>query len=142
LQSLPNKSQHGKTNRGDDDESSEEEGDQEESYDNIVGAYSAKDYANLNVSAEVRDLFQYIERYKPHEVELESTLKCFIPEYIPAIGEMDAFIKVPRPDKKEEELGLKFLDEPSASQSDPTVLELQLRALSKKLQYRLDVVFR
>jgi hypothetical protein len=27
-------------------------------------------------------------------VELESTLKCFIPEYIPAIGEMDAFIKV------------------------------------------------
>jgi intraflagellar transport protein 46 len=141
MQSLPNKSQHGKTNRGDDDESSEEEGDQEESYDNIVGAYSAKDYANLNVSAEVRDLFQYIERYKPHEVELESTLKCFIPEYIPAIGEMDAFIKVPRPDKKEEELGLKFLDEPSASQSDPTVLELQLRALSKKLQYG-DVVVR
>ena len=46
------------------------------------------------MSAEVRDLFQYIERYKPHEVELESTLKCFIPEYIPAIGEMDAFIKV------------------------------------------------
>jgi intraflagellar transport protein 46 len=46
------------------------------------------------VSAEVRDLFQYIERYKPQEVELESTLKCFIPDYIPAIGEMDAFIKV------------------------------------------------
>jgi hypothetical protein len=42
----------------------------------------------------VRDLFQYIERYKPQEVELDTPLKCFIPEYIPAIGELDAFIKV------------------------------------------------
>ena len=126
--------------RGDDDEE-ESEADPEESYDNLEGAYNPKDFAQLNVSGEVRDLFQYIERYKPHEVELETTLKCFIPEYIPAIGEMDAFIKVPRPDKKEEELGLKFLDEPAASQSDPTVLELQLRAMTKKLQYG-DVVVR
>ena len=125
----------------DDDEEEEEEEDDEdddaagESYENIEGAYKAKDYASLNVSAEVRDLFQYIERFKPTEMELETTLKCFIPEYIPAIGEMDAFIKVPRPDNKEDGLGLKFLDEPAASQSDPTVLELQLRAMSKKLQY-------
>lgn len=47
----------------------------------------------LNVTAEVRDLFQYIERYKAQEVELETPLKCFIPEFIPAIGELDAFIK-------------------------------------------------
>jgi intraflagellar transport protein 46 len=126
--------------RGDEDEE-ESEADPEESYDNLEGAYNPKDFAQLNVSGEVRDLFQYIERYKPHEVELETTLKCFIPEYIPAIGEMDAFIKVPRPDKKEEELGLKFLDEPAAAQSDPTVLELQLRAMTKKLQYG-DVVVR
>jgi intraflagellar transport protein 46 len=38
-------------------------------------------------------------------------------------------------------LGLKYLDEPSSNQSDPTVLELQLRAKSKKLQYG-DVVVR
>jgi Intraflagellar transport complex B protein 46 C terminal len=50
-------------------------------------------------------------------------------------------MQVPRPDKKDEDLGLKFLDEPSSSQSDPTVLELQLRAMSKKLQYG-DVVVR
>jgi len=43
--------------------------------------------------------------------------------------------QVPRPDNKEDGLGLRFLDEPSANQSDPTVLELQLRAKSKKLQY-------
>jgi intraflagellar transport protein 46 len=125
----------------DDDASEDGDGAEEESYDNLEGAYSPKDYAHLNVSAEVRDLFQYIERYKPHEVELETTLKCFIPEYIPAIGEMDAFVKVPRPDNKPEDLGLKYLDEPSATQSDPTVLELQLRAMSKKLQYG-DVVVR
>lgn len=91
---LPSKDNHPKIDGGDDEESSSEEGDQDESYENIVGGYNSKDYASLNVTAEVRDLFQYIERHKPHEVELESTLKCFIPEYIPAIGEMDAFIKV------------------------------------------------
>jgi len=32
-------------------------------------------------------------------------------------------------------LGLKILDEPASQQSDPTVLELQLRATSKKQQY-------
>ena len=42
---------------------------------------------------------------------------------------------MPRPDGKEDGLGLKHLDEPSTTQSDPTVLELQLRAKSKKLQY-------
>lgn len=125
----------------DDESSSEEEGDHEESYDNIEGAYNPKDYQQLNVAAEVRDLFQYIERYKPQEVELDTPLRCFIPEYIPAIGELDAFIKIPRPDDKEDGLGLRYLDEPSPNQSDPTVLELQLRAKSKKLQYG-DVVVR
>jgi hypothetical protein len=59
-----------------------------------LGAYNARDYQQLNVPMEVRDLFQYIERYKPHEVLLETPLRCFIPEFIPAIGELDAFIKV------------------------------------------------
>eukprot|EP01037_Dinobryon_pediforme_P018003 gene18003-18240_t len=126
---------------GGEESSSDEEGDHEESYENIEGAYNPKDFLQLNVTAEVRDLFQYIERYKPQEVELETPLKCFIPEYIPAIGELDAFIKVPRPDGKEDGLGLRYLDEPSTNQSDPTVLELQLRAKSKKLQNG-DVVVR
>lgn len=121
--------------------SSDGEGEHEESYDNIEGAYNPKDYQHLNVTAEVRDLFQYIDRYKPQEVELDTPLRCFIPEYIPAIGELDAFIKVPRPDGREDGLGLRYLDEPSSNQSDPTVLELQLRAKSKKLQYG-DVVVR
>lgn len=46
-------------------------------------------------------------RYKPHNIELETKLKPFIPDYIPAIGGIDEFIKVPRPDGKPDFLGLK-----------------------------------
>ena len=42
--------------RGDEDEE-ESEADPEESYDNLEGAYNPKDFAQLNVSGEVRDLF-------------------------------------------------------------------------------------
>lgn len=133
VQKAQPKTTQAKPSAGDDESSSD--GENEESYDNLEGAYNAKDFEQLNVTAEVRDLFQYIERYKPQEVELDTPLKCFIPEYLPAIGELDAFIKIPRPDGKEDGLGLRYLDEPSSNQSDPTVLELQLRAKSKKLQY-------
>jgi len=93
----------------------------------------------LDVGGDVREIFDYISRYKPHEVELETSLKCFIPDYIPAVGEMDAFIKIRPPTGKENELGLKVLDEPSATQSDSTVLELQLRAISKKSSGEVSV---
>lgn len=59
-------------------------------------SYNPKEYAHLQVSQEVRDLFLYIQRYKPHEVELDTQLKCFIPDYLPAVGEMDSFLKVGR----------------------------------------------
>lgn len=97
-----------------------------------AGAYNAADYAYLNVPDDVRNLFQYITRYKPKNIELETKLKPFIPDYIPAIGGIDEFIKVPRPDAKPDFLGLKMLDEPAVKQSDPTVLTLQLRTLSKE----------
>ncbi|GMI20800.1 hypothetical protein TeGR_g5469 [Tetraparma gracilis] len=98
----------------------------------VPGAYNPEDYASLDVGGDVREIFDYISRYKPHEVELDTSLKCFIPDYIPAVGEMDAFIKIPTPAGGSDDLGLKVLDEPAASQSDSTVLELQLRAISKK----------
>ena len=63
-----------------------------------MGAYNPTDYANLNVAAEVKDLFKYIERFKAETVEIDTKLKPFIPEYIPAVGEVDAFLKMPRPD--------------------------------------------
>jgi hypothetical protein len=66
---------------------------------------------NAAVSAVMRELFQYIQRYKPQDVELEAQLKCFIPDYIPSIGQPDAFLKVPRPDGVVTQgLGLEVLD--------------------------------
>ena len=33
-------------------------------------------------------------RYTPQTIDLETRFKPFIPEYIPAVGDIDAFIKV------------------------------------------------
>jgi intraflagellar transport protein 46 len=55
----------------------------------------------------LQDLFKYIGKYRPPAVELPTRLKPFIPEFIPAIGGTDEFIKVPRPDGRPDYLGLK-----------------------------------
>lgn len=89
--------------------------------------YNPNDYRNLNISPEIKDLFQHITNYVPEVYELETHLKPFIPEYIPAIGEVDAFIKIPRPDGEEETLGISIIDEPKLNQSKRHVLELILR---------------
>eukprot|EP00879_Flechtneria_rotunda_P015501 GHRR01016211.1.p1 GENE.GHRR01016211.1~~GHRR01016211.1.p1 ORF type:complete len:224 (+),score=80.38 GHRR01016211.1:1292-1963(+) len=105
--------------------------------------YSPDDYAHLQVSGDVQDLFKYISRYQPQTIQLASWLKPFIPDFIPAIGGTDEFIKVPRPDGRPDYLGLKVLDEPAAVQSDPTLLNLQLRQLSKDTPgVRMDIVGR
>jgi len=98
----------------------------------VAGGYDPKDMEHLQVSAEIRELFQYIQRYKPQDIELESKIKCFIPDYVPSVGQIDAFLKVPRPDGQPSTLGLSLLDEPASNQSDSTVLDLQIRAVSKR----------
>ena len=97
-----------------------------------VKLYDPVDFEHLEVSSEIREAFQYIGRYKPHDIELETRLKCFIPDYIPSVGDIDAFIKIPRPDGKEDDLGLKVLDEPNPEQTEPDVLDLKLRAICKR----------
>lgn len=114
---------------GDSDTSSGD--DDEDNGTALEGAYDPADYEGLNVSVEIKDLFQYITRYTPQTIELEHKLKPFIPEYIPAVGDIDAFIKVSKPDNSASLLGLTVLDEPCAKQSDPTVLDLQLRSITK-----------
>jgi len=96
-----------------------------------ANAYNPDDFKGMKVSAEVEELFQYITRYKPHTIELDTSLKPFIPELIPSIGEVDAFLKMPRPDGKPSGLGTTQLDEPTLNPSDPAILDLQLRSLSK-----------
>lgn len=97
----------------------------------LADAYNPNDYKDLKVSSEVEELFKYIVRYKPHAIELDTSLKPFIPELIPCIGEVDAFLKIPRPDGKPSGLGKSQVDEPTLNPSDPSILDLQLRSLSK-----------
>lgn len=92
------------------------------------------------MSAEIKSLFDFIADYKPAVIDLETQLKPFVPEYVPAVGDIDAFIKVPRPDEIEDNLGLIVLDEPSAKQSDPTVVNLHLRAAAKQTAPKDTVV--
>ena len=130
----------------DDDEEEEEEDSQESESEedeeadgpneiqrNIVGGYDPAEYDHLKVSPEVKELFGYITRYTPQTIQLDYKLLPFVPDYIPAIGDIDAFLKVTRPDRQPETLGLTVLDEPSVKQSDPNVLDLQLRSTAKQL---------
>ncbi|KAJ1560522.1 Intraflagellar transport protein 46 [Cladochytrium tenue] len=121
---------------GDDEEDDEDEEDDDDDSlagfaDHGVGAGAGSPSFAAKDGQDVKDLFQYIQRYRPQDVELEPELKPFIPEYIPAIGDIDAFIKIGRPDQKPETLGLAVVDEPAGKQSDPTVLDLHLRAVTK-----------
>ncbi|XP_068444173.1 intraflagellar transport protein 46 homolog isoform X2 [Clinocottus analis] len=115
------------------EDSDEEDSDEDEEPGQAPeGAYDPADYANLPVSTEIKELFQYITRYSPQLLELDHSLKPFIPDFIPAVGDIDAFLKVPRPDGKADGLGLLLLDEPSVKQSDPTVMSLWLSEESKQ----------
>ncbi|KAF0028889.1 hypothetical protein F2P81_017994 [Scophthalmus maximus] len=80
----------------DDDEESDSDDtdDEDEPEQTPEGAYDPADYANLPVSTEVKELFQYITRYTPQSVELDHSLKPFIPDFIPAVGDIDAFLKL------------------------------------------------
>ena len=104
------------------------------------GMYDPSEFEDLNVSQEIKELFNDILRYTPQAMDLETRFKPFIPEFIPAVGDIDAFIKVPRPDGQAEKTGLTVLDEPAAKQSDPSVLDLQLRAISKRSSQKQVVV--
>ncbi|KAJ1556058.1 Intraflagellar transport protein 46 [Cladochytrium tenue] len=83
---------------GDDEEDDEDEEDDDDDSmagfaDHGVGAGAGSPNFAAKDGQDVKDLFQYIQRYRPQDVELEPELKPFIPEYIPAIGDIDAFIK-------------------------------------------------
>ncbi len=77
------------------------------------------------------ELYELIYKYSPIDIELDTHLEPFIPDFVPAIGDIDAFIKVPRPDGMADYLGLRVLDEPDINQSNPTILDMKLKSLSK-----------
>ena len=80
-----------------DDEDEEEE--EEEELDDgdgkmAEGGYDPKEFESLTAPPEVTALFPNILLYTPASIELDYKLKPFIPEYIPTVGDIDAFIKV------------------------------------------------
>ena len=56
---------------------------------------------------------------------METKIKPFVPDYIPAVGEVDSFLKMPKPDGTKEDLGISMLDEPALNNEDKTVLEMK-----------------
>ncbi|KAH1005924.1 hypothetical protein HUJ04_006823 [Dendroctonus ponderosae] len=128
----------GKTSNASDSEDSGNE----EQEKKIPGEYDPAQFANLQVQSEVAELFEYIVRYSPAKVATEYKFKPFIPEFLPAVGDIDAFLKVIPPDTTPSgevfdenvlQLGLVVLDEPASNQSDPALLHLQLRAENDSL---------
>ncbi|KAM7540713.1 hypothetical protein Aperf_G00000047015 [Anoplocephala perfoliata] len=116
----------------DDDDNDDCEDEDKSHSDPITDIYNPAHFDHLVVSAEVKEMFQYIQRYSSQKIELKTRIRPFIPEYIAATGDADAFLKIPRPDGRADNLGLTLLDEPSTNQSDAIVLDLQLRAISKQ----------
>lgn len=84
----------------------------------------------------------------PQDIQLDYKFQPFIPEFIPAVGDIDAFLKVippvglvsEIPITTDAQLGLIVLDEPAANQSDPALLHLQLRAESAKTTDDCNVI--
>lgn len=77
-------------------------------------------------SNDYKSLLTLMNRFEPTEIQLDTKLKPFIPSYIPSIGEVDAFLKVHRPDKAPEEFGLSVIDEPTIEGVDPDTFILKL----------------
>lgn len=105
--------------------------------------YDPKAYEDVDAPAEIKELMQFISRYTPQRVPIEYKLKVFIPDYIPAVGDIDAFLKIiaPNPITKGSEdslekftksLGLQVLDEPCGTQSDEILLQMKLRSIFPK----------
>ncbi|KAJ8917176.1 hypothetical protein NQ315_012668 [Exocentrus adspersus] len=113
----------------------------------VPGEYDPKMYLDLDVDDEAKEMFQYILKYIPQQLNLDYKFKPFIPEFLPAVGDIDAFLKVVPPETTLNgesfndsflKLGLSVLDEPAANQSDPALLHLQLRAASISMSRKDD----
>ncbi|KAJ3014142.1 Intraflagellar transport protein 46, partial [Thoreauomyces humboldtii] len=104
---------------------------------------SAASNAQETYTTQFTELFAFIDAYQPQDCDIPQQLQCFIPDYMPCIGDIDPMIKVGPPSRYPDQpskavdltrlpnLGITVLDEPSPNQSDPSVLDLHIRALNK-----------
>merc|ERR1712168_188183 len=120
---------HNQSESEEDDDEDESEGD--ESGDDLEATmpkYDPKEFENLDVNDDIKHVFELITAYQPQTVEIETRLYPFVPDFIPSVGDIDPFIKIPRPDGIDDGAGLLWVDEPSPEeQTDPGALELKLQ---------------
>lgn len=99
-------------------------------------------WEQLPLQPELKELFPYILKYTPQTIETPYHLQPFVPEFVPAVGDVDAMLKVQAPallqpqaprqrelDEQLQRLGLVLLDEPSGAQSEPSLLNMKLRSV-------------
>ncbi len=114
---------------GDEEEEEGDDDDDEEEEEEGGGKLGLP--VDPSLPSEVKELFGKISRYEPTSITIPTKIMPFIPDYIACVGDLDAFLKMPRPDGKEDLLGLAVLDEPAARQSNPSILLLQIKALAR-----------
>lgn len=52
------------------------------------------EYKDSDIPDYVRSLFRYINDYQPRELDIDYRLKTFLPKFCPAVGDVDAMLKV------------------------------------------------
>lgn len=105
--------------------------------------FNLKQFENLDSSfpAELKEIMQYIPKYTPQSIDIDYKLQVFVPDFIPSVGDTDAFLKIvtPKPMKSIDKvqlndisrLGLTVLDEPG-EQSEEALLQIKLRSIFAK----------
>lgn len=90
--------------------------------------FDINQFLDLDIDDELKSLVVIMKKFEVDKsiISLDTKIKPFIPNFVPSIGEVDAFIKINRPDIKVEELGLNFIDEPTMNGIDPSVFSLEL----------------
>lgn len=88
---------------------------------------SENEFQQLQLSPEMHSMFSTIFQFQVQTLALPTPLQPFMPKFEPAIGDPDNFTKVQRPDSGKDLIGLVVLDEPGPVQSNPSILEMQLR---------------
>lgn len=63
-------------------------------------------FENLEIPKELAPFFESIRDYQPKAIKPKTKAKPFVPDYIPALGDVDDFLKIPRPDGARDLLGL------------------------------------
>lgn len=59
---------------------------------------SKEQEAKYPITTDLKNLFGLIEKFHAKRIEIKPFLQPFLIDYIPAIGDVDPFIKIPRPD--------------------------------------------